>query len=190
SSGGSFKKAIFTLTKNLERLFAQEEELSLNGGISMEQIYGKIDGDSATLASFLALMSELSDCPIDQEIAVTGSMNQKGKVQPIGGANEKIEGFYNICKEKGLTGNQGVIIPFTNEKNLMLNDEVMESINNGEFHVYSVIKPEEAIEIIMGKKAYEYDEEGKMLFSEGTVYHKVNNRIKEYNKDTEGKKKE
>jgi len=181
SSGEIFKKAVFTLRKNLERLFAQDKTISLNGGISLEQSYSGVEGDSATLASFLAIISELSRCPVDQQIAVTGSMNQKGLVQTIGGANEKVEGFYQICKAKGLTGDQGVIIPKLNENDLMLNDEIVDSVKAGKFHIYSVSKPEEAIEIIMGNKACEYDTNGNKVFTEGTVYEKVDKKIISYN---------
>ncbi len=177
-AGSSFTKAVHTLTQNMKRIFAQENRINFEAGISFEQSYWMLDGDSATLAKFLGLISELGDAPIDQGIAVTGSLSQKGLVQPIGGVNEKIEGFYKTCKITGLTGEQGVIIPKINEKELQLSDEVIKAVEEGQFHIYPVRRPEEAIEIIMGVKPCDYDENGKIRITEGTLYHKVLEKIK------------
>jgi len=189
TTGSSFKKSVATISQNLKGLFGQDKLISLAAGISFEQNYGGIDGDSATLAMYLGLMSELSGYPIDQGIAVTGSMDQRREiVQPIGGVSQKVEGFYKICKGRGLTGEQGCIIPKINEDHLMLSDEVIESIEKGEFHIYPVITAEEAIEVIMGRKACEYYKNGAPKFTKGTVYNKVDKKIKKYNKGSKEEK--
>lgn len=177
-AGKIHNKAVGILEGNLERLYGQDKQVPVNIRISFEQNYGGIDGDSATLAEFLLTSSSLSKEPIYQGIAVTGSLNQLGKVQPIGGVNEKVEGFYDVCKMKGLTGEQGVMIPKLNVKELMLKDEILKDIEDGKFHIYAVETPEEAVEVMFGLKAG-YIEDGK--FEEGGLYHKVNERIKEFN---------
>ena len=126
--------------------------LSLTASITFEQSYSGIDGDSASSTELYALLSSLSGKPIKQYIAVTGSVNQKGEIQPIGGVNEKIEGFYKVCKLKGLTGKEGVIIPYRNIQNLMLDDEVIEAVENNLFKIYAVKTIDEGIEILTGIK--------------------------------------
>src|SRR5690606_24008763 len=137
-SGRIHNKGVYILTGYLGEQFAQEHPLTLTAHIAFEQSYGGIDGDSASSTELYALLSSLADIPIDQGIAVTGSVNQKGEIQPIGGVNEKIEGFFDVCKSRGLTGSQGVIIPHQNVKNLMLKDEVIEAVREGKFHIYAI----------------------------------------------------
>jgi predicted ATP-dependent protease len=151
-SGPIHNKGVLILGGYIAEKFAQEFPLSLNAYICFEQNYGGIDGDSATGAELYALISSLSKIPLKQDIAVTGSMNQKGEIQVVGGITEKVEGFYSACKIKGLSGNQGVIIPKNNSRNLVLSDEVNEAIKNGEFKIYTVERIEEALEILMDMK--------------------------------------
>src|SRR5690606_24001634 len=143
---------------------------ALTAHIAFEQSYGGVDGDSASSTELYALLSSLAEVPIDQGIAVTGSINQKGEIQPIGGVNEKIEGFYEVCKNKGLTGEQGVIIPHQNVKNLMLKDEVVKAVEEGKFHIYAIQSVEEGIEILTGMPAGKQDEYGE--YEENTVFRK------------------
>ncbi|MCK8823974.1 Lon protease family protein [Fuchsiella alkaliacetigena] len=154
-SGKIHNKGVMILSGFLGGKYAQERPLSLSASLAFEQNYGGIDGDSASCAELIALLSAISGLPVEQGLAITGSMNQKGEVQPIGGVNEKIEGFYEVCKLKKLTGEQGVIIPAQNEDNLMLKDEVVEAVEAGDFHIYSVEKIDEAIEIMLATEAEE-----------------------------------
>ena len=151
-SGPIHNKGVLILGGYISEKFAQEFPLSLNAYICFEQNYGGIDGDSATGAELYALISSISKIPLKQDIAVTGSMNQKGEIQVVGGISEKVEGFYSACKIKGLSGNQGVIIPKNNIRNLVLSDEVNEAIKSGEFKIYTVERIEEALEILMDMK--------------------------------------
>lgn len=151
-SGPIHNKSVLILQGYLTEHFAQEYSLSINAYICFEQNYGGIEGDSATLAELCALLSSLSDVPIKQNIAVTGSLNQKGDIQVVGGITEKIEGFYNVCKKRGLDNKTyGVILPKDNMDNLILNDEMEESIKNGNFKIYPVTNVEESVEILMDK---------------------------------------
>jgi len=136
-----------------------------------------VEGDSASSTELYGILSALSGIPIKQNIAVTGSVNQKGEVQAIGGVNEKIEGFFEVCKTKGLTGMQGVLIPRSNVQNLMLKEEVVDAVKAGKFHIYSVKTINEGIEILTGVKAGARRPDG--TFEGGTVNHRVNNRLKE-----------
>lgn len=176
-SGKIHNKGVYILSGYLGEQFAQDYPLSLTAHIAFEQSYGGIDGDSASSTELYALLSSLANVPIDQGIAVTGSINQKGEIQPIGGVNEKIEGFFEVCKNKGLTGTQGVIIPEQNVKNLMLNDEVVEAVEKGKFHIYAISTIEEGIEILTGIDAG-IKEDGS--FAEGSVYAKVADQLAEY----------
>ncbi|MFB0545439.1 MAG: S16 family serine protease, partial [Anaerolineae bacterium] len=142
-----------------------------------EQSYSGVEGDSASSTELYALLSSLSGLPIKQGIAVTGSVNQKGEVQAIGGVNEKIEGFFETCKAKGLTGEQGVLIPESNVKNLMLKEEVVEAVREGKFHIYPVKTIDEGIEILTGVKAGARKEDG--TFEEGSVNDQVDKRLRE-----------
>lgn len=151
-SGSIHNKGVLILEGYLAENFAQEFPLSLNAYICFEQNYGGIDGDSASSAELYALLSSLSDIPIKQNIAVTGSINQKGQIQVVGGIPRKVEGFYYCCKNRGLTGEQGVIIPANNDDNLVLCEEVERAIEEEKFHIYRVKRIEEAMEILTGEK--------------------------------------
>lgn len=155
-SGRIHDKGVLILSGYLGGKYAKEKPLSLTASICFEQSYGGVDGDSASCAELIAILSSIADIPIRQDIAITGSINQRGQVQPIGGVNEKIEGFYRICKQRGLTGTQGVIIPKQNEVNLMLDDEIIEQCRQGKFNIYSISEIDEAIEILTGVTADEF----------------------------------
>lgn len=164
-SGSSHSKGILILNGYLGEKFAKDMPLSLTASICFEQMYNGIDGDSASSTELYALLSSLSNIPINQSIAVTGSVNQKGEIQAIGGVNEKIEGFYEICKSRGLTGEQGVMIPEKNVENLNLNDEIVEAVKEGKFHIYKVSTIDEGIEILTGVPAGEKDIPGTINYS-------------------------
>jgi predicted ATP-dependent protease len=136
-----------------------------------------VEGDSASSTELYAMLSALSGLPIKQSIAVTGSVNQKGEVQAIGGVNEKIEGFFEVCKAKGLTGQQGVMIPESNIQNLMLKEEVVDAVRAGKFHIYSAKTIDEGIEVLTGTKAGERRQDG--TFEEGTVNYRADKQIKD-----------
>ncbi len=179
-SGSSHSKGVLILTGYLGDKFAQDIPLSLTANICFEQLYGGVDGDSASSTEAYAILSSLSDMPINQSIAVTGSINQKGYIQPIGGVNEKIEGFYQICKLKGFNGEQGVIIPKQNVRNLYLSDEIIESVKKGKFHIYAISTIEEGIEILTGVPAGKKDRNGN--FPLGTVNYLVHEKLKKFAK--------
>ena len=187
-SGKTHDKGVLILSGYLGRTFAQKYPLNLSASITFEQSYGGIDGDSASSTELYAILSSLSGVPIHQGIAVTGSVNQKGQVQAIGGVNHKIEGFFDVCKAKGLTGRQGVMIPKANVKNLMLKREVIDAVKKGKFHIYRVATIQEGIEILTGAKAGVPDQKGN--FPPTTVYGKVQAKLKEYVKRTFELKKE
>lgn len=176
-SGKIHDKGLMTLSGYLREKFAREKPLSLSASIAFEQSYGGIDGDSASSTELYALLSSLSGLPIRQGIAVTGSVNQKGDIQPIGGVNQKIEGFYQVCKAKGLTGDQGVIIPARNVKDLVLRDEVIQAAKKKKFHIYPVEKIEDGIEILTGKPAGKLDAKGQ--YERNSVFYLVSKRLKE-----------
>ena len=163
-SGSSHSKGILILNGYIGEKFAKNIPLALTGSICFEQMYNEIDGDSASSTELYALLSSLSNIPISQGIAVTGSVNQKGEIQSIGGVNEKIEGFFDICKSNGLTGSQGVIIPEKNVQNLNLSDEIIEAVKNHEFHIYAVSHIEEGIEILTGVPAGHIDIPGTINY--------------------------
>jgi len=177
-SGKTHDKGVLILSGYLGRTFAQNYPISVSISITFEQSYSGIEGDSASSTELYAVISSLSDIPIHQGIAVTGSVNQKGQIQAIGGVNQKIEGFFDVCKSKGLTGKQGVLIPRTNVKSLMLKKDVVDAVKKGEFHIYQVSTVEEGIEILTGVAAGTPDEAGN--FPEGTVYGKVQEKLKRY----------
>ena len=179
-SGNIHSKGVLTLNGYLGGKFAQEKPLGLTAQVTFEQLYGGVEGDSASSAELYAILSSLSDVPIRQNLAVTGSVNQMGEIQPIGGVNEKIEGFFDVCSLKGLTGDQGVIIPASNIDNLMLKDEVIEAVKNNLFHIYAVTKIEEGIELLTGVKAGEKDIYGD--YEKDSIFYLANNKINEFNK--------
>jgi predicted ATP-dependent protease len=176
-SGPIHDKGVMILTGYLGGMFAADRPLSLSASICFEQSYDGIEGDSASSTELYALLSALSGVPINQGIAVTGSVNQRGMVQAIGGVNFKIEGYFAVCRSQGLTGQQGVMIPRTNERHLMLNDEVMEAVRAGQFHIWSVETIEQGIEILTGMKAGQRDKHGR--FPKKTVFHLVDERLAE-----------
>lgn len=174
-SGQIHNKGLLILSGYLAGKFAQDKPLPLSASITFEQTYSMVDGDSASSTELYALLSSLSGIPIRQGIAVTGSVNQWGEIQPIGGVNEKIEGFFAICQALGLTGEQGVIIPHQNVKNLMLRREVVEAVEKGMFHIWRVRTIEEGIEILTGIEAGTYSREGS--YPNGTLFAAVNKRL-------------
>jgi predicted ATP-dependent protease len=176
-SGPIHDKGVMILTGYLGGTFAAERPLTLSASICFEQSYDGVEGDSASSTELYALLSALSGIPVKQGIAVTGSVNQRGMIQPIGGVNFKIEGFFAVCKSQGLTGHQGVMIPKANERHLMLNGEVMEAVAAGLFHVWSVETIEQGIEILTGMKAGERDKHGE--FPKKTIFHLADKRLAE-----------
>jgi ATP-dependent Lon protease len=179
-SGKIHSKGMLILAGYLSSRFARNKPLSINASLCFEQSYSGVEGDSASSAEIYALLSALSEIPLKQGIAVTGSVNQKGEIQPIGGVNEKIEGFFETCKAKGLTGEQGVVIPHQNTQDLMLGGEVTEVVRNGKFHIYPIKTVDEGIEILTGVKAGKELESG--LYEEGTVNWNVDKKLEEYAK--------
>ena len=184
-SGPSHSKGVLILTGYLGEMFAQDIPLCLTASICFEQLYNGVDGDSASSTELYGLLSSLSGIPINQSIAVTGSVNQKGQIQPIGGVNEKIEGFFQICKMRGLDGSHGVMIPIQNVDNLQLSDEIVEAVKNKQFHIYSVSTIEEGIEVLTGVPAGRKDKNGK--FPAGTVNYLVYEKLKKYAETVNGK---
>ena len=177
-SGSSHSKGVLILTGYLGEMFAQDIPLSLTASICFEQLYNGVDGDSASSTELYAILSSLSGIPINQSISVTGSVNQKGEIQPIGGVNDKIEGFYQVCKMRGLDGTHGVIIPTQNVKNLSLSDEIIQAVKNKKFHVYAISTIEEGIEILTGVPAGKKDINGK--FPAGSVNYLAYEKLKKY----------
>lgn len=180
-SGNIHNKGVLILSGYIGAKYAQNKPLSLSASLCFEQSYEMVEGDSASAAELIALISSLSGVPIKQGFAITGSVNQKGQIQPIGGVNEKIEGFYHVCKAKGLNGEQSVIIPHQNVRNLMLKKEVVEAIREGKFHVYPVETINQAIELLTGMEAGERVSDGK--FKKGTVNYLVDKRLREFTEE-------
>ena len=177
-SGSIHDKGVLILSGYLGDKFAQEFPMSLSASICFEQLYDGVEGDSASSTELYALLSSLAEVPIKQYIAVTGSVNQRGEIQPIGGVNEKIEGFFQTCKARGLKGNEGVMIPHQNVVNLMLDDEVLEAVKNGKFHIYAIKNVTEGIELLTGMSAGQKDERGE--YGEDTIFHKVQKKLEKY----------
>ena len=176
-SGKIHEKAIFIIASYLGAKYAAKKAVSLSASITFEQLYDMVEGDSATCAEMYSLLSSLSAIPISQSFAVTGSMDQNGDVQPIGGVNQKIEGFFALCKSRGLDGTHGVIIPHRNVKNLMLRQEVVDAVKDGTFTIYSIDTMEEGLEILTGMKAGEAQEDGS--YPENTINYLVMKRLTE-----------
>ena len=179
-SGSSHSKGILILAGYLGEMFAQDMPLSLTASLCFEQLYNGVDGDSASSTELYAILSSLSGIPINQAIAVTGSVNQKGEIQPIGGVNEKIEGYFKICKLRGLDGSHGVMIPKLNEQNLNLSDEVVDAVKQGLFHIYTISTIEQGIEILTGVPAGRKDETSR--FPAGSVNCLAYAKLKKYAK--------
>lgn len=182
-AGSIHNKAVLILTGYLAGTYAAKAPLSLSASLSFEQSYDLVEGDSASCAEMYAILSALSGLPLRQDIAVTGSMDQYGNIQPIGGVNQKIEGFYTTCKLKGLTGRQGVMIPTQNVKNLMLKPEVVEAVEAGQFHVWGVSHTDQGIELLTGVRAGSPEEPN-------TVHGLVAARLEEFSNALRGQKEE
>jgi predicted ATP-dependent protease len=170
-------KGVMILTGYLGSRYAQEFPLEISASIALEQSYGYVDGDSASLGEVCTLISALSRTPLRQCFAITGSINQFGEVQAVGGVNEKIEGFFRLCEARGLTGEQGVIIPRANVSNLMLDERVLQAVRAGRFHVYAVRQVDEALGLLLGEPAGTPDGEGR--FPAGSVNARVVERLRE-----------
>ncbi|MDE6182690.1 MAG: AAA family ATPase, partial [Eubacteriales bacterium] len=175
-SGNIHDKGIQVITGYLGEKYAFEFPLSLSCRICFEQNYNGVDGDSASSTELYAIISSLSGVAIKQNIAVTGSVNQKGEIQPIGGVTEKIEGFFDICNKRGLTGEQGVIIPIQNVKDLCLKDEVIEAVKAGNFHIYPIKTIDEGLEILTGEKAGKKGKNKK--FTQNSIHFKAMKKLK------------
>jgi lon-related putative ATP-dependent protease len=176
-SGNIHTKGVMILTSFLKERFAHNKPLSLAASFCFEQSYGMVEGDSASSTELFALLSALARVPIDQGIAVTGSVSQKGEIQPVGGVTRKVEAFYEICKHKGLNGNHGVIIPAKNLRNLMLKQELVDSVKEGRFHIWPISTVEEGVEILTGMGAGVLQPDGS--YPEGTFFRKVDERLVE-----------
>jgi len=176
--GPLHSKGVFILSAFLSGRYARKKPLSMSASLTFEQSYGMIDGDSASMAELCALLSAIANIPIKQNFALTGSVNQHGQVQPIGAVNEKIEGFFDVCKKKGLNGQQGVLIPSTNIDHLMLRHDVVEAVAEGRFHIYPIETVDHAIELLTGVSAGELNKQGK--YPKGSVNQQVAVRLEEY----------
>jgi predicted ATP-dependent protease len=163
-SGHTHDKGMLILSGYLRRTYAQDAPLSLSASVCFEQSYSGIDGDSASSTELYALISSLSGVPLRQDLAVTGSVNQWGEIQPIGGINEKVEGFFATCRAVGLTGRQGVVMPVQNVDNLILRPEVIDAIRKGQFHLYPVRTIDEGLEVLTGCKAGGVADEGAIHY--------------------------
>ncbi|MBI2973969.1 MAG: AAA family ATPase [Armatimonadetes bacterium] len=176
-SGRIHSKGVAILAHYLGGKYAQDRPLSLNASLTFEQTYTEVEGDSASSTELYALLSELAGAPVEQGIAVTGSVNQKGEIQPIGGVNEKIEGYFAVCKALGLTGRQGVMIPAQNAINLMLKEEVVNAARAGTFHIWAVRTVDEGLEVLTGLPSGEAGANGQ--YPGGTINHRVSRRLQE-----------
>jgi len=179
-SGKLHSKGVLILGGYIGQKYAQDMPLTLTASITFEQTYGGIEGDSASCAELFAILSSLAEVPIKQGIAVTGSVNQKGEVQPIGGVNDKIEGYFELCKYRGLTGEHGVIIPYQNVRNLMLRDDVVQAVKEGKFHIYPIKTIDEGIFILTGIKAGERNSKGK--YPKGSLNYLVDEKLRSFAK--------
>jgi lon-related putative ATP-dependent protease len=179
-SGNIHSKGVLTLAGYLGGKFGQDKPLGVTAQITFEQNYGGVDGDSASSTELYSILSSLADIPLTQSIAVTGSVDQLGVIQPIGGVTQKIEGFYDVCKARGLTGKQGVMIPVQNVENLMLKKEILDAVKENRFSIYSVKTIEEGIELLSGVPAGQPDKDGK--YPEGTVFARVEAKLADFNK--------
>lgn len=177
-SGPIFDKGVMVISSYLSSKYCNNKPFPLSVTICFEQSYEGVEGDSASAAELITILSSISEIPIRQDLAITGSVDQHGNIQPIGGVNYKIEGFFNICKEKGLTGKQGVVIPIQNVRHLMLSDEVINAVKEGKFHIYSISNINEGLEIFSGMKAGEQNQDG--TFPDGTFNKIVNDKLMNY----------
>ncbi len=174
-SGPTHNKGVLVLSGFLRQMFAQDKPLQMSASISFEQSYSGVDGDSASSTEIYVILSSLTGIPIDQGIAVTGSVNQQGEIQPIGGVNQKIEGFFDVCNSRGLTGSQGVIIPHQNVQDLLLRPDVIEAVNKGKFHIYPIKTISEGIEILTGIPGGKRLKNGK--FTKDSIFAKADEKL-------------
>jgi predicted ATP-dependent protease len=174
-SGAIHSKGVLILSSFLADRYARNQPLALAASLVFEQSYGPIDGDSASLAELCALLSSLAQVPIKQSLAVTGSINQKGQVQAIGAVNEKIEGFFDVCQQRGLSGSQGVLIPAANVKHLMMRHDVVAAAQAGQFHIYAVDQVDQAIALLTGLEAGALAPDGS--YPPGSLNHLVAARV-------------
>jgi len=179
-SGPIHAKGVLILVSLLNARYAADQPLALSASLVFEQSYGGVEGDSASSTELYALLSAISQIPIKQSLAVTGSVDQTGRVQAIGGVNEKVEGFFDLCKARGLTGAQGVLIPESNVKHLMLRRDVVEAVQAGQFRIYPITHIDEGIEVLTGMPAGVADKRGK--YPKGTVNHAVMTRLAQMTK--------
>jgi ATP-dependent Lon protease len=177
-SGKTHDKGVLILGGFLGGKYAQQHPLSLSSSVCFEQSYDGVDGDSASSTELYAILSSLAEIPIRQGIAVTGSVNQNGEIQAIGGINYKIEGFFDVCRLKGLTGRQGVLMPRANLRNLMLRSDVVEAAKAGKFHIYAVSTIDEGLEVLTGVAAGERRRDGS--YPSGTVNETVQRKLLQY----------
>jgi predicted ATP-dependent protease len=177
-SGKIHSKGVMILSAFLAAKYAQTKPLSLSASLTFEQLYNEVDGDSASSTELYALLSALSGLPLRQDIAVTGSVNQKGEVQAVGGVQFKVEGFFDVCTARGLTGTQGVMIPRTNVNHIMLREDIVEAVRQGKFHLYAVSSIDEGIEVLTGVPAGQADAQG--AYPEGSVNALVDQRLTEF----------
>ncbi len=187
-SGKIHEKAIFIIASYLGAKYASRKPISLSASITFEQLYDMVEGDSATCAEMYALLSSIAGVPLKQQYAVTGSMDQNGDVQPIGGVNQKVEGFFDLCKARGLDGSHGVIVPSRNVKNLMLKQEVTDAVRDGKFTVYAIEKMEDGLEILTGMPSGTMGDDGS--YPQNSVNYLVTNRLTEIAEALEKKKEE
>jgi predicted ATP-dependent protease len=177
-SGPIHGKGVLILGGYLLQKYGQTRSLNLSASLVFEQSYGMVEGDSASLAELFALISALSEIPLRQDIAMTGSVNQHGQVQPIGGATEKIEGFFDVCQEKGLTGQQGVLIPASNRRHLMLRNDVVEAVRAGQFHIWTAETVDEGLALLTGREPGELNKQG--VYPKSSVHRAVADRLAKY----------
>ena len=187
-SGASHSKGVLILSGYLGDKYARKAPLSVTASLTFEQMYGEVDGDSASSTELYAILSSLAELPLRQDIAVTGSVNQKGEIQPIGGVTEKIEGFFEVCKIKGITGQQGVMIPIQNIRDLALNDEVIAAVGAGQFHIYPISTVDEGIEVLTGVTAGKLNRSGD--YPARSVHGRVMAKLKTYHKADSPHRKE
>ena len=180
-SGPIHTKGVLILKSLISNRFAKHSPLSLSASIVFEQSYGGVDGDSASSTEYYCMISAITGLPIKQTFGVTGSINQFGEIQPIGGVNEKIEGFFDVCVHGGLTGKQGVVIPRTNIADLMLRSDVVQAVEEGKFAIYAIDTVDDGIEILTGKKAGKANAKGE--FPKGTVNYMVKESLRGYYED-------
>jgi predicted ATP-dependent protease len=179
-SGPSHNKGVLILSGYLRAVYAQNKPLVLSASIAFEQSYTGVDGDSASSTEIYALLSSLAELPLRQDLAVTGSVNQHGEIQPIGGVNLKIEGFFDVCRARGLTGTQGVLIPVQNEQDLMLRHDVVEAVERGEFHIYTVKNVDEGMALLTGIPAGTRGKNGR--FTAGSMHARVDAKLSRFAK--------